>query len=114
MTVNGTVVNIADLLAELGMEYIGNISIKVSLEKDGTGKSSYVTTGLSIDSPIEWEFNDSKESIKIREKDEDSATGWSEWSESEIIRLTNKECWMQDTEIEDGTTYTTLTKFEKE
>ena len=89
-------------------------SSKITLEKDGTGMVTGSWGGFTISIDIEWEFNDSKETIRIREKDEDFATGWAEWSESEIIRLTNKECWMQDTEIEDGITYTTLTKFEKE
>ncbi|MDD2634914.1 MAG: hypothetical protein PHW82_05385 [Bacteroidales bacterium] len=97
-----------------GTAYPSEYSISTTLEKDGTGAIAGSMGGITMSVDIEWEFNDSKESIRIREKDADSSTGWDEWSESKIIRLTNKECWLQDTEIENGISIITISKMEKE
>jgi hypothetical protein len=96
---------------------LGDMVTKTTIEKDGTGSISVSGSFMGIDfsstSDLEWEFNDSKEGIKIRTKGTDE-TEWSEWDESEIIRLTNKECWTQVVETTAGVTTTTITKMEKE
>ena len=85
-----------------------------TLNKDGTGSLDIAAftmtgTGYSIDFPamsidLEWEFSDDKDAVKTRMKEIDYETGdtgdWEEWTESTILRLTNKEFWT--TETEDG------------
>lgn len=106
MTVNGILVDWDEL------EDLNNTEIKMTFDKDGTGKTTIVWGTVSISFGLEWEFNDSKESLKIREKDDED--GWDEWEEKTIIRLTNKELWVKDIEIEDGETIVTITKMKKE
>jgi hypothetical protein len=66
-----------------------------TFEKDGTGKVSFTTTiGSSTTTSnidFKWELIDSKEKIKV-EIDGFSA------EESTILRLTNKEMWIKDSD----------------
>lgn len=95
----------------------GDVVSKTTLEKDGTGSmsisGSYLGFTYNSTSDLEWEFNDTKEAIKVRFKEVDD-TEWDEWEESTIIKLTNKELWLEDVETEYGVTSTTISKMEKE
>lgn len=85
-------------------------SIEITFEKDGSGKMALLSSGFSVSTPLEWEFNDSKETLKTRQKDGDE---WEEWENTKILRLTNSELWTEDSKVEDGVTVVTITKFEK-
>lgn len=69
-------------------------------EKDGDFEASYSYYGYSYSENGEWSFEDGKSSIEL-----DWDDGGKE--EFEIIRLTNKELWLED---EDGDQW----EFEKE
>ena len=64
-----------------------------NFDKDGTGKITFTTTigGTTSSSDInfKWEFTDSKKKIKIDIDGFDA-------EESTILRLTNKEMWIED------------------
>lgn len=79
--------------------------------KDGTGKMSYTQGGSSIAIDFEWEFSDSKEEIRIRVKNFLTST-WEDWETSKILRLTNSEFWVEDTDS--GSTDVYITHFEKQ
>jgi hypothetical protein len=81
------------------------------LKKDGTGKlnTSFFGTTISVD--MEWKFDDNKENLMIRMKNQNNE--WKEWKSSEIIKLTSSELWFRDVETENGETITTITKLEK-
>lgn len=89
----------------------------ITMEKDGTG--TYAFTGeyggmtISTTSNLEWEFDDTKESLRIRVADEDGVFYDNDWEESEIIKLTNSECWLQDTETYSGADVITINKLTK-
>ena len=78
-------------------EYMSSSSYEML--SDGTGKISFEFGGTIISSDLEWEFNSDKTHLRVRIKD---GGVFGEWEESEIIRLTNKEFWIKDTE--DGET----------
>jgi hypothetical protein len=86
----------------------------IEFMKDGKGKVSFSFMGLQMNMDLEWEFNSDKTKLKIRMKDFIDPTQWGEWSESEILRLTNKECWLKDTETDGGVTIETITHFAKQ
>ena len=103
MFVDGTEVEIDEIMQ----------SFKIDIMKDGTGKTSVTFMGMTINQDFEWEFNADKTHLRMRSKD--SETGeWEEWDESEIIRLTNKECWMKDVETYEEETTTTIIHLVKE
>jgi hypothetical protein len=60
-----------------------------TFEKDGTGKIS--SSSLTNDIVFKWELIDSKEKIKVE------IDGFSS-EESTILRLTNKEMWIKDSD----------------
>lgn len=72
----------------------------ITFEKDGTGEYNWEAHTISMDGftfdmeagsmKMEWEFGDKKETLKTRMKFDSE---WSEWDESDIIRLTEKEFW---------------------
>ncbi|MBN2892697.1 MAG: hypothetical protein JXL97_12590 [Bacteroidales bacterium] len=64
----------------------------MTFEKDGTGQ--YSQLGISID--IEWEFSEEKEALRTRSN---FLGSWSDWTETEILKLENKEFWTTDTEL---------------
>ncbi|PKP17229.1 MAG: hypothetical protein CVU05_15925 [Bacteroidetes bacterium HGW-Bacteroidetes-21] len=97
MTVNGTDVTLT--------EDMKNSS--TVLEKDGTGKVNWVTTGLTVTMDLEWKFNDDKTKFMTRMKNA-SGSFDETWDESEILRLTNKEFWMKDVQTDAGVTTTTI------
>jgi len=74
----------------------------IELIKDGTGKISMSIGPLILNVDLEWEFSDDKMQIKLRMKDETDPTKWGEWEVQDILRLTNKECWLQSESIEDS------------
>lgn len=91
--------------------------MKQTLEKDGTGtftaSGEYLGMTISTTSNLEWRFDDTKENIEVRIADEDGNFD-DDWDSSKIIKLTNSECWVEDTETENDITYTTITKLTKE
>lgn len=91
--------------------------MKQTLEKDGTGtftvSGEYLGMTISTTSNLEWRFDDTKENIEVRIADEDGNFD-DVWDSSKIIKLTNSECWVEDTETENDITYTTITKLTKE
>ena len=98
MTVNGTDVTLT--------EDMKNSS--TVLEKDGTGKVNAVSVIGTFSMDLEWKFNDDKTKFMTRTKDLTTGQFDDEWSESEILRLTNKEFWMKDVETVAGVTTTTI------
>ena len=68
-----------------------------TFEKDGTGTStitgSFLGQTVSEKSTFKWEFTDSKKKIKITDED-------GEANEGTIMRLTNDEMWIKDTDNE--------------
>ena len=104
-------------MTEDGIDISGDESLMFdhatyTFNKDGTGSldiEAYTMTGTgySIDVPamsidVEWEFSDDKDAVKTRMKGIDYETGeagdWDDWTESDILRLTNKEFWTSDTD----------------
>ena len=61
-----------------------------TFDKDGKGKIDINDSGTSYSFDFTWEFTDSKKKIKLTQ-DGDS-------DESTILRLTNKEMWVKDTD----------------
>lgn len=72
----------------------------VEFMKDGKGKVTFVYNSLTFALDMEWEFSDDKKELRTRVKDPMSSQ-WSEWTESTILRLTNKELWTLDEEGSD-------------
>ncbi|MDD3688314.1 MAG: hypothetical protein PHE56_16340 [Bacteroidales bacterium] len=99
VTVDGTVQD----LGEGSMSYV--------LEKDGTGDVKVTWAGLTLTFDVEWEFDEAKENLRVRTKDENDE--WDEWMESEIIRLTNSELWTRDVETIANVDVVTITKYTK-
>ena len=81
VVVNGTALTEFD-------DYAGTMTF----EKDGTG--SYSNAGVTTE--IEWEFSDDKEAVKVKMK---FLGGWTDWTETEILRLTNSEFWTIETTL---------------
>ncbi|MEN8839301.1 MAG: hypothetical protein ABF238_02205 [Flavobacteriales bacterium] len=78
-----------------GTEDTDNGDVVYNFEKDGTGKVTFTTTigstTTTSDIDFKWEFTDSKEKIKV---DIDGLGT----EESTILRLTNKEMWIKDSD----------------
>ena len=102
ITENGTAVDVTD------------VTLKYTLEKDGTGSTVAGWGGMTFTSDIEWEFDDTKENLKIKSKNPITGEWEEEWTESKIIRLTNSECWTEDIENEDGVEIVSVIKLVKE
>lgn len=86
-------------------------SMVYTLEKDGTGSAKVTWGGFSFEFVAEWEFDEAKENLRVRTKDENDE--WDEWAESEIIRLTNSELWMRDIDTVATVEVITITKLTK-
>jgi hypothetical protein len=86
-------------------------SMVYTMEKDGTGSAKVTWGGFSFEFEAEWEFDEAKENLRVRTKDENDE--WDEWAESEIIRLTNSELWMRDVETVANVDIVTITKLTK-
>lgn len=72
---------------EIGFAFIKDL--KLTLMHDGTGEMFFWNSTADV----EWKFSDDKENFLIRH----NFTGvWSDWSESEIIRLTMKDFWVRE------------------
>jgi hypothetical protein len=92
-----------------------------TLEKDGTGTTtdSYILATILVTetSNVEWEFDDTKEALRMRTQDSETDV-WGVWSESKITKLTNSELWTEETETiqtADGDVeYITVVKMTKE
>ena len=69
--------------------------ITIVFDKDGTGKNEFtgdlLGTSTTVSNNFKWEFTDSKKKLKITDEDGDI-------DESTILRLTNKEMWLKDTD----------------
>ncbi len=89
------------------------LSMRMEIVKDGTGKMTATALGMTISVNLEWEFSSDKENIKMRVQ-EWGTTNWGEWDDSEILKLTNKEFWIKDTETVGSTTDETIIHFAKE
>ena len=100
ITENGTAMDISDMEATY------------EFERGGDMKVSTKWMGMTFSFEGEWRFDDSKENLEIRIKED--ADEWSEWEKVEILRLTNDELWLRDEYKEDGETYTEVMKFEKQ
>lgn len=121
MVINDTSINVSDFYetfyAAFGVE-ISNFKMTNTLEKDGTGKMamSYNITSTSVvmseSTNLQWEFDDTKENLRIKEQDTET-NEWGEWKESKILKLTNSECWVENTDVEDGFTITIVYKMTK-
>lgn len=116
MSVNGEIIDIEEAfslaLEEFDMGMIGlitNIKIKYKLEKGGSGEMIFSGNimGLEQSFPqnIEWKFDDKKERLMLYVQNE--------WEDFEIIRLTNNELWLRDTEVENEQTTTAIIKCDK-
>lgn len=81
--------------------------LEMTLESDGTG-AIYM---WGFDGTAEWEFSDDKTMFRIRTN---MGTGFGEWFESKILRLTMSEFWVSETEETGGTTHTTETHYVKQ
>lgn len=68
--------------------------LKLTLNPDGTGEMFLWNNTADV----EWKFSDNKDFFLIRHN---YAGNWSEWSESEIIRLTMKEFWVREKDNND-------------
>jgi len=92
-------------------------SISTTLDKDGTGTSTatgeYLGMTISSTTKVEWEFNDTKESIRTRYADEDGIFA-EDWEETTITKLTNSEFWTEGTETENGVAIITIVKMTKD
>ncbi len=95
------------------VEDLEGMTMTQTLEKDGTGSASVSWSGFTFSTDLEWEFNDTKEALRVRTKDAD-ATEWDEWSESTITKLTNSECWIEDTDTENNVTIVSVAKYTKD
>ena len=100
ITENGTAMDISDMEATY------------EFERGGDMKVSTKWMGMTFSFEGEWRFDDSKENLEVRIKEE--GTEWSEWESTEILRLTNGELWLRDEFTEEGETYTEIMKFEKQ
>ena len=58
------------------------------------------------------QFASDKENIRIRTQ-EYGTTNWEEWEESEILKLTNSEFWIKDSETVNNETTETIIHFAK-
>jgi hypothetical protein len=87
--------------------------MKSTMEKDGTGSMSVTWSGFTFTSDLEWEFDEAKENLRTRTKDADE-TEFGEWDSSEILRLTNSECWLKTVETVASVDVVTIMKMEKE
>ncbi len=81
--------------------------MEMTLESDGTG-SIFI---WGFDGDLEWEFTSNKENIRMRTN---MGSGWGEWYESKILRLTFSEFWVLETEEDGGETHTTETRYVKQ
>lgn len=100
---NGTEVTIDESTATMRMEF----------KKDGTGTMSGTFLTITVSMNLEWEFASDKENIRIRTQ-EYGTTNWEEWEESEILKLTNSEFWIKDSETVNSITTETIIHFAKE
>ncbi len=65
--------------------------IEFTFNSDGTGTKSTTYNSITLTDDIDWQFNEDKTVIMFKN------TGDSEWDETTILRLTNKELWIEDT-----------------
>ena len=65
---------------------------EITFERDGTYTSKIVNGIGSVESTGTWEFGDGKETVKVTF----SAPGSSFTIENDILRLTNSEYWMKN------------------
>jgi hypothetical protein len=95
---------------------ISQYSMSPTFEKDGTGKYTVsfllLGTNYSYTGDLEWEFNDTKESLRSRMKNEDGV--FESWNEATILKLTNSECWLSSVDTTDGVVYTSISKYTKD
>ena len=78
---------------------ISGYTVNVSIEKDGTFTVKWTSGGFSVEDKGTWKFSDDKTKLIVTDQDGDV-------SESEIVRLANKELKLKDV---DGTVETVST-----
>ncbi|MDY0140906.1 MAG: lipocalin family protein [Bacteroidales bacterium] len=71
--------------------------IEFTFDSDGTGTRSVNINGSSATYDIDWQLNNDKTVIMFKNNGDD------EWSETTIIRLTNKELWIEEISVIFGT-----------
>ncbi|MDD2634915.1 MAG: lipocalin family protein [Bacteroidales bacterium] len=71
----------------------GTLKIEFSFNSDGTGTRSTTIDAITTSNDIDWQLNDDKTLIMYKN------TGDSEWDETTIIRLTNKELWIEENSV---------------
>jgi hypothetical protein len=81
--------------------------MELTLESDGTGEV-YI---WGFDGDVEWEFTSNKENFNMRSN---MGTGWGEWYESKILRLTMSEFWVSETDDDGTEVHTTETHYVKQ
>lgn len=73
----------------------GVSDLVITYEKDGKGK--YTSGGVTVE--FEWKFSDDNEKMLSKFPTE------TEWDESTILRLTNKEMWSKEVDGSNTTEY---------
>ena len=77
-----------------GTEDTDSDNTTYSFDKDGSGTISASESGNSFSIPFTWEFTSNKEKIKLTT----NFMGTTETDEATILRLTNKEMWIKDSD----------------
>ncbi len=78
--------------------------IEIELTKDGDATWSFSSQGISGSFSGTWEFNDDKTKLIMMFNDQ----GLSDTTESEILKLKEKEMWLKDEDDNGNTTETHL------
>ena len=82
-------------------------NIEMTIEKEGTGEIKIPFFGATISVNIEWEFDDTKENLRMRAQNW-TTDSWGSWEESKILMLKSDEMWLEYTETDEvtGESYT--------
>jgi len=102
---------LTELLENGVKENMEGTVLKWEFAKDYTFKYTVTYMSMNFSFDGEWKFDDNKEHIEIRLK-EDGV--WSEWEKMGILKLTNDELWLTETEVDEGETIVTVMKFAKQ
>lgn len=90
-------------------------TVRIDIMKDGTGKISVSFQSLTFAFDITWKFSDDKLSVIISTTSVELLTFYPDIiAEHEILRLTNKECWLRNSKSENSVDIVTITHLAKE
>lgn len=88
---------------------------RIDIMKDGNGKISVSFQSLTFAFDITWKFSDDKLSIIISTESVELLTFYPNIiAEHEILRLTNKECWLKNSKTDNNVSIVTITHLAKE